>query len=126
MPTSYTNCKQLFTNTAPGQLKSHYATAKPFLMGDVEQLIADQVSKKVGIISFKQSYLSLHPKLEFILSPSGNLDEAASKLFAAMREMDAADVEVIIAERFPDQGIGKAINDRLERAAFNEKTTSRI
>jgi L-threonylcarbamoyladenylate synthase len=109
--------------TAPGQLKSHYATTKPFLMGDVEQLSTDLETKKVGIISFKQSYLSLHPKLEFILSPNGNLDEAAAKLFGAMREMDASDVDVIIAERFPDQGIGKAINDRLERAAFNEIAT---
>jgi len=107
--------------TAPGQLKSHYATQKPFLMGNLEQIIMDQVDKKVGVISFKQSYLSFHPQVEIILSPNGNLEEAAARLFSAMREMDAADVDVIVAERFPDEGIGRAINDRLERAAFLER-----
>jgi L-threonylcarbamoyladenylate synthase len=81
----------------------------------------DQVDKKVGVISFKQSYLSFHPQVEIILSPNGNLEEAAARLFSAMREMDAADVDVIVAERFPDEGIGRAINDRLERAAFLER-----
>ncbi len=107
--------------TAPGQLKSHYATQKSFLMGNVENIISDQKNKKVGVISFKQSYLSFHPQVEIILSPNGNLEEAAARLFSAMREMDAADVDVIVAERFPDEGIGRAINDRLERAAFLER-----
>jgi L-threonylcarbamoyladenylate synthase len=34
-----------------------------------------------------------------------------------MHRLDAANLDVIIAEKFPDDGIGKAINDRLERAA---------
>ena len=106
--------------TAPGQLKSHYATQKSFLMGNVENIISDQKNKKVGVISFKQSYLSFHPQVEIILSPNGNLEEAAARLFSAMREMDAADIDIIVAERFPDEGIGRAINDRLERAAFLE------
>jgi L-threonylcarbamoyladenylate synthase len=34
-----------------------------------------------------------------------------------LRALDASDVEVILAERFPDEGLGRAINDRLRRAA---------
>jgi L-threonylcarbamoyladenylate synthase len=104
--------------TAPGQLKSHYATAKPFYLGDVELNILENKEKRIGIISFHKSYSALNPAEEILLSNRGDLNEAAAALFSAMRNMDSANVEVIIAERFPDQGIGMAINDRLERAAF--------
>ena len=104
--------------TAPGQLKSHYATAKPFYLGDVETNIKKNEGKKIGVISFFKSYEQLNPDFEIRLSKEGNIDEAAAALFSAMRNMDSANVDVIIAERFPDQGIGMAINDRLERAAF--------
>ena len=104
--------------TAPGQLKSHYATIKPFYLGDVELHIIENKGKRIGIISFYKSYSALNPAVEILLSNRGNLNEAAAALFSAMRNMDSANVDVIIAERFPDQGIGMAINDRLERAAF--------
>jgi L-threonylcarbamoyladenylate synthase len=104
--------------TAPGQLKSHYATTKPFYLGEVEANIQKNTVKKIGIISFFKSYEQLNPAVEILLSQRGDLNEAAAALFSAMRNMDAANVEVIIAERFPDEGIGMAINDRLERAAF--------
>jgi L-threonylcarbamoyladenylate synthase len=52
-----------------------------------------------------------------ILSPSGNLREAAANLFAAMRRLDALGLDRIIAQPFPDSGLGRAINDRLRRAA---------
>lgn len=103
---------------APGQLKSHYATTTPFLLGDVEALARDYQGKKIGIISFRESYENLHPNIAMILSPSGNINEAAAKLFSAMRELDGAMLDVIISERFPEQGMGLAINDRLERAAY--------
>ena len=54
---------------------------------------------------------------EIILSPAGDLAEAATGLFAAMRNLDAENIDLILAERFPEDGIGLAINDRLERAA---------
>jgi len=104
--------------TAPGQLKSHYATTKPFYLGDVELHILENKGKRIGIISFHKSYSVSNPAVEILLSNRGDLNEAAAALFSAMRNMDAANVDVIIAERFPDEGIGMAINDRLERAAF--------
>jgi L-threonylcarbamoyladenylate synthase len=103
--------------TAPGQLKSHYATSKPLLIGDASQLINAFVGKKIGLLLFQHS-AGLAVEKEILLSPSGSLDEAAAGLFKAMRMLDQIDLDVIIAERFPDIGIGRAINDRLERAAF--------
>ena len=49
--------------------------------------------------------------------PSGNLNEAAKNLFAALRKLDDSDAEIILAVKFPDVGLGRAINDRLKRAS---------
>lgn len=101
---------------APGQLDSHYAPIRKFYLGDIELLKKDFSSEKTGILRF-MSTNKTKDKHELILSPSGNLEEAASNLFASLRKLDQMDVDVIIAERVPDLGIGKAINDRLQRAA---------
>ena len=103
--------------TAPGQLKSHYATRKPLFLGDIKDLYQIHADKKIGILSFQQTY-ALPGVIESQLSPTGNIDEAASQLFSVMRELDNADIEIILSEVFPDRGLGKAINDRLQRAAY--------
>ena len=103
--------------TAPGQLKSHYATSRPLLIGDVVQLVDAFAGKKIGLLRFQHS-AGLAVENEILLSPSGSLEEAAAGLFRAMRLLDQSDLDVIIAERFPNIGIGRAINDRLERAAY--------
>ncbi len=103
--------------TAAGQLKSHYATKKPLLLGDIKQLYQENTGKKIGVLSFHTNY-ELPGIIQYQLSPSGNIDEAASQLFSTMRKLDQVDVDLILAEVFPDRGLGKAINDRLERAAY--------
>lgn len=52
-----------------------------------------------------------------VLSDCSDLNEAAKKLYAALHRLDNYKLDVIIAERFPDTGIGKTINDKLERAS---------
>ena len=52
-----------------------------------------------------------------VLSPTGDVTEAAARLFDALHRLDAAGVSEILAEPVPDRGIGRAINDRLNRAA---------
>jgi L-threonylcarbamoyladenylate synthase len=102
--------------TAPGMLKSHYAPTKPLFIGDVNDFFINNASKKIGIISFFQDYNAEKNHLK-ILSPTKDLKEAAHNLFAAIRDLDASNVEVIIAEKFPDNFLGRAINDRLQRAS---------
>ena len=51
------------------------------------------------------------------LSESGNLEEAAAKLFGTLRELDEAGAEAIAVMPIPAAGLGEAINDRLQRAA---------
>ncbi len=100
---------------APGQLDSHYSPRKPLIIGKIDQLVKRNMGKRIGVITFETSVLNVDK--EIILSKNGNLDEAAANLFSALREMDAADLDIIITEKFPEFGLGRAINDRLNRAA---------
>ncbi len=100
---------------APGQLQSHYAPRKPFLLGNIDQLMATVKGKKFGVLRFKNA--KNQAESEIVLSPSESVAEAAQNLFAALRQLDAMNIDLIIAEKVPDIGIGKAINDRLTRAA---------
>jgi L-threonylcarbamoyladenylate synthase len=52
-----------------------------------------------------------------ILSENGDFSEAAKNLFSYLRELDESEAEIIISEYLPDTFLGKAINDRLKRAA---------
>jgi L-threonylcarbamoyladenylate synthase len=61
----------------------------------------------------------LPPEQQLILSPHGDLHEAAVNLFAFMRRFEEFPVDLILAEQLPDIGLGRAINDRLRRAAVN-------
>jgi L-threonylcarbamoyladenylate synthase len=99
---------------SPGQLKSHYAPLKEIEVGNVEQLIRQHRGEKFGILSFQKNYLTTH---QLILSPSGDLLEASQNLFTALRELDKLDIEIILTEWVPDEGLGRAINDRLKRAS---------
>lgn len=102
---------------APGMLESHYAPRKPLFIGTIEKLASKNANRKTGIISFCKHY-SYNNSFTVILSEKGNLNEAACHLFSALRELDKSNVEIILAEVFPNTGLGRAINDRLARASF--------
>jgi L-threonylcarbamoyladenylate synthase len=101
---------------APGMLKSHYAPRIPLILGDIDLLLQEHQGKKLGIISFRKSYEQVPPHNQVVLSPSGDLTEAAQRLFAGMRELDSQDLDLILAELLPEKDLGRAINDRLRRA----------
>lgn len=106
------------TPQAPGMLSRHYAPkTKLVLTEDVLEIIEENLDKRIGLLLFteKYSYPSIINKE--ILSSSGNLQEAASHLYSSLHRLDFLDLDLIIAERFPDVGLGKSINDRLERGA---------
>jgi L-threonylcarbamoyladenylate synthase len=103
---------------APGMLSAHYSTSKPIIVGNINQNIIKYNENKIGIISFKNQFSEIAIKYCYTLSVNGNLSEAAQHLFAAMRALDSSDVEIILTEQFPNEGLGRAINDRLKRASF--------
>ncbi|TMM29974.1 threonylcarbamoyl-AMP synthase [Polaribacter aestuariivivens] len=104
---------------APGMLARHYApSTKTFLVDNVAKEVKKHANKKIGVLVFKNS-LNNDNLTEIILSKNGLIQEAASRLYDALHELDSLHLDVIITERFPDNGLGKSINDRLQRATFS-------
>jgi len=99
---------------SPGMLTSHYAPRKPVYVGNINELMHDFASQKIGVLSFKEDY---QIEAQRILSKTGNFTEAAANLFAFLRELDHLDIEVILAEYLPNENLGRAINDKLKRAS---------
>jgi L-threonylcarbamoyladenylate synthase len=99
---------------APGMLTSHYAPRKPVFVGNIQELMHSLASQKIGVLSFKEDY---QIEAQRILSKSGSFTEAASNLFAFLRELDQLDIDVILAEFLPNENLGRAINDKLKRAS---------
>lgn len=90
---------------APGQLASHYAPSKPLRL-QAEQAAEDEYLIGFGSVAGVSS-----------LSPSGDLGEAAARLFDLLHRAERSDKARIAAAPVPDEGLGAAINDRLRRAA---------
>ncbi|HYM20467.1 MAG TPA: L-threonylcarbamoyladenylate synthase [Candidatus Kapabacteria bacterium] len=104
------------TPQSPGMLVSHYAPRKKFVIGFPDNSI------RAAFLGFK-NYSEFIPKNnQQILSSTGDLREAARNVFRAMRDLDGLDVDIIFAEFVPDTGLGRAINDRLKRAAAGHES----
>jgi L-threonylcarbamoyladenylate synthase len=90
---------------APGQLASHYAPGKPVRL---DALVAEADEFLIGFGAVKG---------DVTLSARGDLTEAASRLYAALHEAARAPQPRIAVAPVPEEGVGRAINDRLRRAA---------
>ncbi len=102
---------------APGMLSRHYApNTDTYLTSDINTLIHLFPNKKIGLLLFKNEFNEMNNYKVEVLSKEGNLKEAARNLYAALHRLDRSNLDLIIAERLPDLGLGKSINDRLERA----------
>ena len=95
---------------SPGQLASHYAPRLPV------RLNATTVAADEALLAFGPGALP-GAALTRNLSPTGNLTEAAARLFADLRALDQPQLRGIAVMPVPPHGLGEAINDRLRRAA---------
>lgn len=107
---------------APGMLDVHYAPSTQLYVGDVHSLATQFQALRLGLISFSDAYPDYPFIQRNVLSPTGNLNEAAANLFEALRSFDGKNIDIIIAETFPEEGLGRAINDRLRRASTKQNT----
>ncbi len=103
--------------TAPGMLLKHYNPGKTVLLGDLKTLAQTAIPAETGILAFREALPGFPAEHQRILSPSGDMEEAARQLFAHLRAFSAMDIKVVLAESVPETGLGRAINDRLRRAA---------
>jgi L-threonylcarbamoyladenylate synthase len=106
---------------APGMLQKHYSPlTKTILTTDVLTSIQLYSDKKIGVLTLSTAYKNDFIAKEIVLSKTANLQEAASKLYDALHQLDHENLDIIIVEKMPDLGLGKSMNDRLQRAAYQE------
>jgi L-threonylcarbamoyladenylate synthase len=102
---------------APGMLSRHYApSTTTYLENDIQKFIEQFPNQRIGILTFKNKIENASVVYQEVLSERGDLSEATSNLYAALHRLDKMNLDIIVAEKFPDFELGKSINDRLERA----------
>lgn len=102
---------------SPGRLAHHYAPRTPIRI--VRGAVPEAERARAGFIGLRdggQGYARVE-----LLSPTGDLRQAAARLFDALHALDAAGLERIDAALVPAEGLGEAINDRLRRAAASSE-----
>ena len=106
---------------SPGMFSRHYAPkTDSYLTENIPELLKSFEKKKVGLLLFQNPIQKNNNITQEILSKSGDFAEAAKNLYAAMHRLDQNSLDVIIAEILPNIGLGKTINDKLERATKKE------
>ncbi len=98
---------------APGQLPRHYSPRTPIRVARLAGVEAEE-RVRAGALAFREpagGYAAVR-----VLSPGGDMREAAARLFDALHELDAMGLECIYAEPVEERGLGVAIADRLRRA----------
>ena len=103
--------------SAPGQLPSHYAPKTSLRVVDDLKSFAPQANQRCALLAWN----SIEKDRRFLairnLSERQDFREAAANLFRYLRELDELEVDLIVAERVPLEGLGAAILDRLQRAS---------
>jgi len=98
---------------APGMLDSHYAPRTKLQIVDSPFTAP---ASRAGLLTFGPIETTQFMAVE-ILSRQSDLIEAAANFFQALHRLDQLGLDVILATRFPNTGLGRALNDRLRRAA---------
>lgn len=113
--------------TSPGTLARHYSPRAPLTLyeGPPEVAIAHiradadaarQRGQRVGIVAMDEDDIQVGQIVR--IGPATQADVVAARLYAALRRLDSEGVDLILARQFPsEQGLGRAIRDRLSRAA---------
>ena len=99
---------------SPGMLERHYAPSLPL------RLNAAEARPGEALLAFGPGV----PGAALNLSPGGDVEEAAANLFAMIRALDRPRFQAIAVMPIPEQGLGRAINDRLRRAAVHDNPSA--
>jgi len=102
---------------APGMLSRHYAPRTPLVLIEPGETAQPVAGNRCGLLTegtrdWRDGFAEI-----VSLSESGDLRTCAAGFFAGLRSLDSSGLDVIIAHRFPNEGLGVALNDRLQRAA---------
>ncbi|SDR67877.1 translation factor SUA5 [Formosa sp. Hel1_31_208] len=109
--------KEDIAPNAPGMLERHYAPSTQTILTDnISEAIKNNTEKRIGVLAFSTGCHHESIAFQIVLSQTKNDQEAASKLYDALHQLDKQNLDLIVAELLPDVGLGKSINDRLRRA----------
>ena len=101
---------------APGQIAQHYAPRKSLrLVKTIEELHEQAASNRGALIWGEEKAVGYQIALN--LSPKNDWSEAAANFFQMLRALDEGESVDLIALQLPEIGLGRAINERLNRAA---------
>ncbi|MFB3884073.1 MAG: L-threonylcarbamoyladenylate synthase [Thermodesulfobacteriota bacterium] len=103
--------------SAPGMLPRHYAPRTPIVLEWSKKNSDAYGDKRIGLLVLQKPSNDLKYDHLEVLSKKGDLREAAANLFSAIRRLDALNLDLILAEPVPEEGLGRAIMDRLRRAS---------
>ena len=102
---------------APGMLSRHYAPSTRLTVIAMEDAAMPIAGKRCGLLTYGPICQTAGFRQIEYVAESADLRTCAANFFAALRCLDSADLDVIIARSFPASGLGIALNDRLQRAA---------
>lgn len=105
---------------APGMIKSHYAPRIATTLNSIHHTRKSYKLNRIGYLGWNKMSVQLDKNNQRVLSFAGDLNEAARNLFRYLRELDALDLDIIILKKVPNLGLGRAINDKLNRAAAKD------
>jgi L-threonylcarbamoyladenylate synthase len=102
---------------APGQLASHYSPHTKLIIIDPSTVPEINATQRIGLLTYGKDSVNFDADVTESISTNGDLNESAHNLFAALHRLDHANLDIIYVHSFPLIGIGRAIMDRLRKAA---------
>ncbi|MBL8808660.1 MAG: threonylcarbamoyl-AMP synthase [Planctomycetaceae bacterium] len=101
---------------SPGMLSRHYAPRIPMRLIERDEIAIPASGQRCGLLTWGTNCETGFDRV-INVSEAGDLQSCAAGFFAALRDLDSSGLDCIIARKFPDSGLGVALNDRLRRAS---------
>lgn len=105
---------------APGMMQKHYApTTRLLLTDNIQKEVEKNTEKRIGLLMSHTVYNDREKSTIIIINNKSNRLIAAQNLYSDLHQLDNMNLDLIIAEKWDESGLGKSINDRLTRASFD-------
>ncbi len=109
---------------APGMKYQHYAPNAPlYMVSGTKEFLQSLVTKKqkeglrVGVLTTEENVDSYHADIVLACGNRSALETVATALYDTLRRFNQENVDIIYSEMFPNEGVGHAIMNRLQKAA---------
>ncbi|WP_445710697.1 L-threonylcarbamoyladenylate synthase [Flavobacterium sp.] len=104
---------------APGMFLKHYSPKTPlYLVENTNEFLNKTIYKNIAYLGFNLPNQNKKIKESFLLSTEQNFEIAAANLYKTLIKIDTLHFDAIVADYFPNENLGKSINDRLIRASY--------